>query len=531
MKESGINYFYNNLGLYSGDFAIYYTFETGVGNVIPSISGGQTQYSGILSSSTNFWIKPGSGFFSGNELTIQNTQNIDESAWTDIFIYEKINTDDCILFNSLDSSSGYKIGITKSNRPYFESFNQEPVLASSLNNYSSKNVVSFTYLTNYLIIGYYNFNSKTVESETFNYPFNVNSSNIRKLGGSYTGWMDTYIHLTNPISPEVQAQLLSGLWATPTGVEYPINYVCSTGITGYQDIFVYTTGVTGYVTTPGGDVGKDYFTGQFPTFYSSTSLTGYLSTGTLSSGVSGVICYPVTGEPVTAFVYDTGYASSFGMQKIEFLDYVATTDVIKYSYSNTLFNNIYNLLGQRQYSGFYLFDNYTTGQINLYLNGLAIAQSGWTITGGFLLVSGASDTDTLTFVNQTGSQQMLPLVPTRSGYGIAYIGQEIFLNGINLVSGYDFTVTGGYVNLLAKNTGINGYIFEYPQQLLNFTGNSTLTGNLLFNKNTSNIYKNGLKQILYGDYIEGATFDMLSGNRFNASQCSNMYNNNNLYWE
>lgn len=531
MKGSGINYFYDLLNLDTGAFAVFYTFEDGAGSIISSIPSGQALYSGVLDSVGSFWSKPGSGYFSGNAVSISNASGLQSLGWTDIFVYQKVDTNPAILLDSLGGGSGYRIGLTQSNRPYFESFNQEPIVAGSLNNYSSKNLIAVTYLPNYVTIGYYDFNAKTVEAETFDFPFEVVPSDVRRLGGQFTGYMDTYIHLTQPLAPQVLSQLFSGFWAIPTGTVSPISYVCTTGVTGYQDVFVGQTGVTGYVTTPGGDQGRDYFTGQFPSYFTVTNLTGYLSSGIYSSGVSGSICYLVTGDPETAFEFLTGYVSSFGMEKVEFLSYVAPTDIVKQAVSRVPFDSYYNLSTLRQYSGYQLPGTYTTGQLNEYLNGLAQAKQGWILAGDYIIVSGAQDSDIFFFDSKEGSKRVLSVSIGVTGYSLPYSGQELYLNGLNLVSGYDFVATGAGIGLRAQNTGISGYLSEYPIVLLSQTGVYSVWTGAAFSRNTTNLYLNGLRQRVNQDYVEGSFIDLLSGTQFNPADCTTVYDNNDLYWE
>jgi hypothetical protein len=531
MKETGINWFYDALDLDTGAFAVFYTFEDGAGTTVSSVPSGQAVYAGELSSATNFWVKPGSGFFSGNSLAITNASGLSAGSWTDIFVYEKVNTDACVLFDSMGAGSGYRIGITKSNKPYFESDNGEPIIGASLNNYSSKNVVSFSYFPNYLTIGYLNFNTQLVEQETFDLPFQINPSDDRKIGSSYTGYMDYYIHVTQPMAPQVQSQWLSGLYVYPTGSTLPVTSVCTTGITGYQDVLVYETGVTGYSITPGGDEGRDYYTGQFPTTFSQGVLTGILSSGLYSSGVSGDACYPVTGDLTTAFVYLTGYASSFGMQKTQAFYHTESTDVVKQSVSYTLFEPFYNIVLQHQYSGYLIDTTYGTGQLNPFLNGVAQNGDGWTLNSGYLLVSGGVISDSFFFDSKSGSHQTFTVAGGTTGFAFAYSGQEIFLNGVNLISGYDYLLTAGTVNLTHANTGITGYIFEYPVVLTSVTGVFTVRTGAPFQRNTTNLYLNGVRQQNYSTYTEGAVFDLLSGNSFNPAECVSVYDNSNLYWE
>ena len=131
MKESGINYFYSNLGMDTGAFAVYYTFEDNAGTNVASVSGGQSGYSGTLNSAAGFWTSPGSGHFSGTTLTINNASGLDSPGWTKVFSYEKTSVEPCILFDSLSGSSGCRIGVNKANKPYFQTYNTEPVVATS----------------------------------------------------------------------------------------------------------------------------------------------------------------------------------------------------------------------------------------------------------------------------------------------------------------------------------------------------------------------------------------------------------------
>lgn len=530
MKESGINWAYNVLGLPTGQFAVFYTFEDGAGTNVVSSSGGQTGYSGTLSSSAGFWSSPGSGFFSGTSLTVNNASGAFSETWTKVFSYQKVNTDDCTLFSSLGGGSGYRIGLTRTNRLFFEGFNQEPILAASLNNLSSKNVVSVSYLTNLVTFGYLNLNSQLIESESFSYPFQVTQSDNWVLGGAFTGYMDYHIHLTEYQSPEIIGQLLSGLYARPTGYGYDIQMTCVTGITGFQTVFVGQTGVTGYLTTPGGDEGVGYYTGAFPLTHSTSVLTGYLSTGLYSSGVSGIVCTPITGAPTTLLEYQTGYAASFGMEKVQLFTAIPTSGIVKSSWSTVPFDNSYNRAAQRSYSGYLMASDYPTGLLNLFYNGVAQANSGWMVTGTYLIISGTTDADSATFDLKSGSHVSFQ-VTGQSGFAFAYSGQEIYLNGVNLVSGYDYVLTAGALNLLPRNSGTNGDIFEYPIVLVARTGTSTLITGGPFWRNTSNEYLNGIRQVNYSLYIEGATFDLMSGNLFDPGLARPIYDNTNLYWE
>lgn len=288
MKESGLNYFANDIGLNPDQWLTLYTYEQGAGTNVASISGAQSGYSGTLSSSSAFWAKPGSGFFSGTSLSISNAASGHSETWTKVFVYEQTQTGSITLFNSLVGGSGHKIGVTDSNRLFFESYNEQPIVAAGFNNLSSKNAVSVSYVANYVELNYFNFNAQEMEVEAFSYPFQVTRSDSWTLGGGAPYYADYYLHFNSFQSATVVSQLLSGLYSRPTGYAYDVTTICTTGVTGYQTVFVGQTGVTGYQITPGGDEGRDYYTGAFPTSYTTTYLTGYLSSGLAQSGVTGV---------------------------------------------------------------------------------------------------------------------------------------------------------------------------------------------------------------------------------------------------
>ena len=530
MKESGINYFFGRLGSDTGSFGVFYTFEEGAGTLINSRPSGQSEYSGTLSAESSFWSKNGSGFFSGNHITVNNTSGLYSDAWTKIFVYEKINTDELVLFNSLNGLTGCKIGITPTNKPYFETFSVEPVIATASNNFSSKNILSRGYMTNYLNIGYYDFNSKTVESETFAYPFQLNRSDIWKLGGG-TGYIDYFLYFSEYLSPQVVAQLASGFWAKPTGKSYETETYYTTGLSGYQDIFVGETGILEYIITPGGDEGRDFYTGAFPTFNSQAVVTGYLSSGIYSSGVTVIQEIIVTGSEIDLLELSTGYVLSFGMEKLQLFSQVDQPDIIKFSVDRTLFNDVYNKQATRSYSSFQLQNFYESGAMALFYNGLAQWKTGWATSGGFLSINGSEVADAAYFDIKSGDYGLFTVTGGMTTFAMPYSGQEIYLNGLNLISGYDFTVAGQNLTITARNTGFNGYIFEYPIVLNGQSGNSSAFSLLPFSRNTSNVYFNGLRQLNKKDYIEGAFVDLLSGNYYNSSGIQNIYDDSNLYWE
>lgn len=526
MKESGINYFFNSLGLNSGSWDILYTFEENAGTVLDSISGAQSQYSAVLSNNTNFWQKPGSGYFNGFPAVVSNASGAFSNFWTMVFSYEKTSANGGILFSNLNTISGFEIGITDSNKVYFKT---PTAIVCSSNNYSSKNLVTFSYLPNYLTIGYYNFTSQNLEQEFFNFNFNVQESDNWHLGPSYTGYMDYFMYFSTYYDGNTLSELFSGLYNIPTGTGYNITSYTTSGITGFQNIILTVTGVTGYRIAYDLNGYPDYL-GVFPSSGIVIPLVGVISSTTQSLGLTGLTTFNNTGNQITLFNNLTGYSSSFGMQKVQILQpYIQNNDILKDSYNRTPYNYVYNNIGVFNYTGFYLNSNYSTGQLNIFLNGLAQANSGFYITGNYLVLTGCDVNDILIFDLQAGSKQMFN-TSTLQAYPFVFTGQELFLNGVNLVSGYDFNYDGANIYLTTRNSGVSGYIFEYPVGLAYTTGNYSFKTGSLFDKDGANIYLNGIRLLDNIQYIEGAVFDNYSGNYYNNLYQTQIYDDNNNYW-
>ena len=524
MKGSGINYFFDELGLNIEDFKIFYTFEDGVGQNVSSISSGNNIYTGYLNNINDFWIIPGSGFFSGNNIEILNGSGLNSFNFTHLISYEKNNTGGCVLIDcSNNSTSGYKIGITDSNKIYFETYNNQKIIGANYNNISSKNLISIAYTTNHLEIGYYNFNSKLFEIENFDYNFGNQLSSQYFIGNSFTGYMDYYLYFSKFFSSNTLNSLASGFYNTKTGIGYQITTISTTGITGFQNINYIQTGITGYITLATGFDGVGDFTGLFPTNNMVMNLTGIIQSEIIQSCILVITTLEITGGITDLFYVDTEYIKSFGMEKISIFNYMSGNDLIKNSISYTPLDNNYNIFPNRVFSGYDIDDSLLFEQICPYLNGLAQFNSGWYINSGILYISGNNLSDVLIFDIKYGDKN--------TGNLIYYSGQQLFLNGINLISGYDFIKNGDSLIITGNNTGIDGILFDYPIILNYITGNnSVIYSGIRFSRNTSILYINGIRQINKNDYIEGSLNDLITTNYYNQNINNLIYNNDNLFW-
>ncbi len=384
MKESGINHFFGNvLGLQTGNFKVFYTFEEGAGSLINSVSGGQAQFSGILNTVGSFWQNPGSGYSTGNYVQINNASGLASNFWTKLFVYQKGTEHGGVLFSNLAGASGYEIGLTDSNKLYFKANN---IVVNGTVSMSDKNVVGVSYLPNSVLLNYYNFNSQQMEGQAFNYGFELQESDDWKLLPSFTGGIDYFLYFSDYYGSDVLSQLASGFWAYNTGIVYDTQTITQNTITGYQTVTIVQTGVTGYSVNGLGGDGINYYTGEFSTGSNVVPLTGIISSSSFASGVSGQTSYTVTGAASYGYQFLTGYVQSFGMNKIQMILpwLVEPADVIKDSYSLIPWDDNYNKTTFYQYSGFQIGSNQTG--FNFYQNGVALS-SGWNIVSLYAFFS------------------------------------------------------------------------------------------------------------------------------------------------
>lgn len=80
------------------------------------------------------------------------------------------------------------------------------------------------------------------------------------------------------------------------------------------------------------------------------------------------------------------------------------------------------------------------------VNGLAQSDSGVYLRDVYLSVSGAQITDTMFFDVFSGAKTVLYSQP----YVVAYTGQDVYLNGLNLITGRDFVMSGTHSCLQAR---------------------------------------------------------------------------------
>src|SRR5256885_1322444 len=110
MVPAAINFAYNQLNLPTDSLKIFYDFQQS-GNMIPSLSGAQPQYSGIPSTFTT-------GIFSGQSVRISQAASLNASDWLMMFVFEKFNNNNGVLFSNYHGElpkSGFAIGVNSAN--------------------------------------------------------------------------------------------------------------------------------------------------------------------------------------------------------------------------------------------------------------------------------------------------------------------------------------------------------------------------------------------------------------------------------
>jgi hypothetical protein len=214
------------------------------------------------------------------------------------------------------------------------------------------------------------------------------------------------------------------------------------------------------------------------------------------------------------------------MTKMQLFSYIESSEFVKTAYDRTPFNDIYNKVLPRSYSGYQA--DYPTGLINLYLNGITQGTSGWAPTGEYIIVSGATNSDAAFADLKSGDKASVTI--TGSGFLMSYTGQELYINGVNLASGDQFWAINGNILLRQSATGVTGDLSQIPIVLVPTTGVYTVVNTVPFQRNTSAVYYNGVRQQIRSLYTEGANIDLLSGNSFNPGECVSLYENSDLYW-
>lgn len=485
--QSGINYFFNLLSLNPGIFSVYYEFDgSGGGASIPSVSGANPLYSGILSSIGNFYQNSGSGLFTGQNVQITNETGLFSPNWTMIFVYEKLTSNHGILFSSYHGNtvkSGFAIGINDANKLYYETFsNQGPSVIECTLDLGAKSAISVTQAGNSIFFGLYDFNAKVVDTENYsvasNYVFNSLGWHLGDApnppsyfsGKPFNGYLDTFLYFSASLMPYQLLRLFSGVYAGPSGV-CSLPYVWSFGMDG----IAFTTEVDG-------TDGVEVFT--FPQSTNKTTVGNLATYG--SSYQSFTLQSNVSQNLINSYLNGAAQFPS------------------GYSVSGGVYNPVYLLSG------------------DFFISGLQVMSTGFYTFGDLFLYDQVSGERGFV-INPTGNYSV----------NLNVANSHVFLNGVKLRSGIDYVPSGDQMWIENSTlTGVCGAFFNFPidSDIFNYTsGSFNAFSGQRFARGTSEVWLNGLRQALTTDYVEVSAIDLLHGSGTFIDKPTIM-NNDSLFW-
>ena len=334
------------------------------------------------------------------------------------------------------------------------------------------------------------------------------------------------------------------------------SYLVGTGITGYYEKYmgspldacgfntpvyvktaltgeIYSSGTT-YVCTGSGQV--------ITPVYTNVALTGTLSGQVFVPVLSGV-CSGVTGYYPNYINTDSGFISSLGFNSI--YSFKTCSDIFHCEstfYTGQPYFNI-NLkpVFDSVLDGYVISSSHTGSGNNLFFNnGQLMLESGWSsylsggvtkynitgnmfLDGNILRSNGYADSlDTVIYDNSnTISGQSVYLITEfassssfNSLFSSSYPDYSIFLNGVKLLSGADYSSTNFTFNIPASSvlTKINNNYVSQNKKYISGSGGYFGVGNgEYFANNCSQLYVNGLRQLVDYDYAEISKFSILSG--------------------
>jgi len=564
VSQSNYNIVLNEL---NGTGSNFITGDTGkvYFNNFPAVSVGNSD--SIINT-----MSGGTGTFSGSLndfLRIGNTWN--STSWTAFIDFQpsgKITGVAQVLLSSktyVNNPSGLVIGITDSNRlflEYIDSSYSAPVKKCQIFNkeLSTRNLISISQNSDKysLTISNHNLSNDELNSKTFDIG-GFSNNNVLYLGGfpntgndaAYTGYKGyiTEFFLTSGSMTAQQthniapAFLMTGYipeyqttgytyYPIVTGVRIWTGVFSGVGVTGQQLTSIEITGLGGEITT-----GYSYVSLSGNVYYSGIE---YLS-GTSSGTLSNLTYYD---EQV---LYDNNYLKNYCETNLILLDNeIEANDLLEiYGFSDKQFNSTSILQAPFNLNDNYIYDIYNTGSgVNIYYSGI-LKKETYPYTYA-KTSSGASGihaiypnylfdkiSGTISTSGWTGYSGAITLYGNLLSSGT----KDLYINGLKLVSGYDYFVTGTDIILTGVISGqpvlwASGYLGFAPSR----TGlRNTYTGmNLGYYKDLSAnfammdemIWLNGQRLAPTKDYKKAPSISLLVSSTRPEEKTFSIYNEN-----
>ncbi len=371
--------------------------------------------------------------------------------------------------------------------------------------------------------------------------------NIYNLSGQHDILVATQYDLMltrNVYSTGISGTLLTGYSGIRVPVYVPIDYTVSLN-TGQNSRFIHNV---------------TYQNDGFNSIQTNHSL--YYSGANIQPDPFYVYknCYQLFGYRLSNFNYDTNYIYSFGMDGVSYLNDIFSGDLSElyiFTGSHNKTNLDIDALFDRTRGEFFAYSPYQNSDINVYGNGIGLFPSGFTASGQFnefinlqsdytmsgneIVSNGFFDGLDELIYDVIGGTKNIYNVPNRISLvsGVGYINNfnvgnnGAYLNGIKLVSGYDYDTVGSSFRFLDNYlTGVTGSIFTLPldSNYTEYTGTYNYKNTPKFARNTSMLWANGLRQNLNEQYIEVANAGLLTGNKNFPTSNFNIYADDGNFW-
>ena len=473
MGYSGINYFYNSLGLQSGNCKIHYDFdgELDLSAFIPNKPPSQEN-----SPSYNLsygWVRPDGNtevvtgnFYSGYLQVLSPTGFFSKEA-TFLISQEKTGYSKGTIFSSLQGDqykSGYAFGINDANKFYFK-YNDRgnPIIKTSLKNISDKNAFAVKLLNNTVSFIYYDANQKRIEKESWGIRGNYLYPSDQWYVGTgvnephYSYFIDKFIYIDTALPDSYINKIFSGFWSDPNTVTTSSLPYETGQITGYTNVI---TGITGIL-------GVNY---EFSGYRTGTATKEVYQYNILTGNI-------VSGDTYLEFIGNLPqYCTDRNEQPIYFERTVQTSSTGITGITKTLSGNSEFDVTEPVYEKVY-----TTG---FKYSGQALSP-----------VYNTGDESDLVYTSTTTISENTGL---RLSYGmtdVVYLG-DVDLNHVGLVDYYEILVHTGGANIDYYNREV-----DYNGGFGGFTMQES------YGSGAVDVFRNGLFQINTGHQVTGQFHD------------------------
>jgi hypothetical protein len=547
----------------------YYDFSQTSGNIIQNVPWAVSGYNGYLNSVGSFYSNSGSGSFNGSQY-VKISGSVSQTDWTSIICYEKQNNSAQILFSSLENgagASGFVVGITNSNKLFMEYYNSVEGIQSVISPVilGTKNILTINKADNGINLNYFNPNSKLLEVAGFiPYGNNFVDSSTWYIGGSpslpsfysgvsnLSGKIDEFFLTSGILLNEYVEFLCSGFYSfLNTG--YTVSGSCSDITFTTGTLQTIGTGITGYQSYISNTIVDPC--GNTLYLFGSSGISGDIS-GYVYSTYTGTECIDITGFYDSGYYINYEFLSSLGMNDITFLYDTSVLDNVYYEgISGDVLRSPNNFVPPLHSVSqkYYTINNvvYTPSLFSLFYNGQLLTNLGgysfpngyatdyfvsgdYLLTGQYIIDSGFFDrTKARALIydidNYNVAVYETGTLTSGMSLGINLNNKNVFVNGVKMLSGVDYTGNSFVFNLSGSNTlttiSTSGIYNVYTGV---GTGQYGFNGKFL--RGSSRVFTNGIRQYLGYDYVESSFHDLLSGDFLNSSG-SQIYSTDGDFWQ